>query len=147
MENVIKPTQFYVKDLTFGFSKTFEKISEFMYKHRFLLASIFMFALFFLLPDTAFAQASGGSGGSGGVYTPKSDSWGSQIKALADGVANNLWMIVYPVALAAGVWIVISLWTGSKRLQDMIPWIIAVCLLIALPEFLKMIPKDMPTNT
>ena len=51
-------------------------------------------------------------------------------------------MICYPVALGTGVWIVISMWMGSKRFQDMVPWIIGAALLIALPDLVKLIPTS-----
>lgn len=69
-------------------------------------------------------------------------AWAEKTKSIAEDIVKGLRMICYPVALGTGVWIVISMWMGSKRFQDMVPWIIGAALLIALPDLVKLIPTS-----
>ena len=69
-------------------------------------------------------------------------AWAQKTKSIADDIVLGLRILCYPIALGAGIWIVIAIWTGSKRLQDMTNWIIGAALLIALPDLVKMIPTS-----
>lgn len=72
----------------------------------------------------------------------QAQAWAQKTKSIADDVVTGLRILCYPVALGAGIWIVISIWTGSKRLTDMMNWIIGAALLIALPDLVKLIPTS-----
>lgn len=69
-------------------------------------------------------------------------AWAQKTKSIADDIVLGLRLLYYLIALGAGIWVVIQIWTGSKRLQDMTNWIIAAALLIALPDLVKMIPTS-----
>ena len=105
-------------------SKTFKNYLSTSWHHRyFWIMALAVAAL--LISDPAAAQA-----------------WAQKTKSIADDIVLGLRLLCYPVALGAGNWIVIAIWTGSKRLQDMTNWIIGAALLIALPDLVKMIPTS-----
>lgn len=79
--------------------------------------------LAFFLAEPAFAQA-----------------WAEKTKTVADEIVTGLRLLCYSIALEVGIWIVYGLWMGTKRFQDMVPWIVGVALLIALPDLVKLIP-------
>lgn len=81
--------------------------------------------LVFLLCEPAFAQA-----------------WAEKTKTVADEIVTGLRLLCYPIALGVGIWIVYGLWMGTKRFQDMVPWLVGVALLIALPDLVKLIPAS-----
>lgn len=107
----------------FDLKTGWENLSAFLYKNRAWVLLAFFVCLFAINP--AFAD------------DPK---WATTLKKdVAEKVMTGLKILCYPIACCAGIWIVICLWTGSKRLQDMIPWLIGAALLVALPEFAQMI--------
>lgn len=92
----------------------------------------------------AFAQSQTGQSMSGfDASASKCDAttatWAKTLCEKANEIVTALRYLCYPVAVATGIWIVLSMWMGSKRLQDMIPWIIAACLLVILPDFAALI--------
>lgn len=72
----------------------------------------------------------------------QAQAWAEKTKSVAENIVNGLRMLCYPVALGTGIWIVIQIWTGGKRLQDMMHWIVGAALLIALPDLVKLIPTS-----
>nr|WP_315180822.1 TrbC/VirB2 family protein [uncultured Cardiobacterium sp.] len=105
-------------------SKTLKNYLSTSWHHRyFWIMALAVAAL--LISDPAAAQA-----------------WAQKTKSIADDIVLGLRILCYPIALGAGIWIVIAIWTGSKRLQDMTNWIIGAALLIALPDLVKMIPTS-----
>lgn len=101
-----------------------KKIQYSIYENRhFWLCMLFITLL--LIADPANAQ-----------------EWAQKTRSIADNIVSGLRMLCYPIALGAGIWIVIQIWTGAKRLQDMMNWIIAAALLIALPDLVKLIPTS-----
>lgn len=104
-------------------STHFNNLSNFLYKHRQLVFLTFACMILFFCPDALSA-----------------DDWASKLdKEVAQPIVKGLQVLCYPIACGCGLWIVISLWMGNKRLQDMIPWIVACALLVALPSFAKMV--------
>lgn len=71
----------------------------------------------------------------------QAQAWAEKTKSIADDIVKGLRYLCYPIATGTAIWIVIQIWTGSKRLQDMMHWIVGAALLIAIPELVNLIPK------
>ena len=94
-------------------------------RHGYYIALAIAVIALFVVAEPAHAQA-----------------WAEKTKSIAEDIVKGLRMICCPIALGTGVWIVISMWMGSKRFQDMVPWIVGAALLIALPDLVKLIPTS-----